>query len=146
MFTTVPKNSKTVLDLHLDKDGIIWAGREGSGIVKINPQNLTYEEDKRYQDLYAKLPHAAVTALYLDSDKNMWFGSWDKVLYKYDHSIAKEEVYEKQGVYSFENDEILSFAEDRDGMFLFCQEYVCIVLFAWKDAGDNYNAIIHRQQ
>lgn len=116
VFTTVPKNSKTVLDLHLDKDGIIWAGREGSGIVKINPQNLTYEEDKRYQDLYAKLPHAAVTALYLDSDKNMWFGSWDKVLYKYDHSIAKEEVYEKQGVYSFENDEILSFAEDRDGM------------------------------
>jgi ligand-binding sensor domain-containing protein/two-component sensor histidine kinase len=114
-FIPFPKNSKTVLDVVLDEKNNIWAGREGGGILKINPRIMDYEEDDRYKNLYAKLPHAAVTALFLDKEKNMWYGSWDRVLYRYHATRKREEVFRNTGPSSFNNDEILSFAEDNDG-------------------------------
>jgi ligand-binding sensor domain-containing protein/signal transduction histidine kinase len=106
---------RTAMALAMDRNGSVWAGRQGGGILKIDPRNLAYEEDNRYKDLYAKLPHAAVTALFTDAQKNTWVGSWDKVLYRYGRD-GKAEVFRNSGSpSSFPNDEILSFAEDAAG-------------------------------
>lgn len=114
-YDQVGKSTRTVLDLCMSRDGIIWVGKQGGGFMKINPITLAYTEDPRYQDLYAALPHATVTALFSDRDANIWFGSWDKVLYRSGRNNGKEEAFIKNGPGSFQNDEITSFAEDSDG-------------------------------
>ncbi len=107
--------AKTILDLCLDKDGIIWVGRQGGGIQKINPSTLSSTEDERYRNLYAQLPHVTVTALFRDRSGGMWFGSWDKVLYRYNPVTGKEEVFKKQNGNSFQDDEVRCFVEDNRG-------------------------------
>jgi ligand-binding sensor domain-containing protein/two-component sensor histidine kinase len=140
----IPKGTRTVLDLCLDANGIIWAGREGGGLLKINPENLSFWEDPRYRNLYAKLPHAAVTALYLDGEKNMWFGSWDKVLYRHNTATGKEEVFKKSNTrYSFPNDEAHAFAEDKvgrlwigggNGLHLYDKQSACFYTYRYDPA------------
>jgi ligand-binding sensor domain-containing protein len=55
---------RTALSLAFDHNGILWVGREGGGLLKIDPVNRQYESDPRYQDLYARLPHVVVTSLF----------------------------------------------------------------------------------
>ena len=114
--TPVKEGTKTIQALSMDKNGIIWVGRAGGSILKINPDNLSYEMDSRYDDLYAKLPHATVTAIFSDNEKNLWYGSWDKVLYRYNSSSGKEEKFQQgKKPFSFDSDEILGFTEDTSG-------------------------------
>ncbi|MBC7829839.1 MAG: histidine kinase [Chitinophagaceae bacterium] len=110
---TLGRNS-TCLDLEFDENGMIWVGRQGGGIIKINPRTHEFSMDPRYHNLYAKLPHTSVTALYADEEKNMWFGSWDKVLYRYNRNKNAEEIFQKNtSPWSFSNDEIISFRQDK---------------------------------
>lgn len=103
----------TALSLCLDKKGTLWVGRVGQGILKVNTKDLTWHVDDRYADLYAKLPHTTVTALYADQENNVWFGSWDKVLYRQAAAQPNEEVFQQSNTpYSFRNDEINCFASD----------------------------------
>lgn len=112
----VTSGAKTILALCMDNSGMIWAGRTGGSIMKINPDDLSVATDKRYNDLYAKLPHATVTALYMDKSKTMWYGSWDKILYRYNFIPDCETMYQNmKGKNQFTNDEILCFTEDKDG-------------------------------
>jgi len=110
----VPGSIRTILDLCMDREGNIWAGQQGGGLMKILPQAFTYEEDLRYRNLYAKLPHTAITALLLDEDQSMWIGSWDKVLYQ-QAAGGQKTSFAENGPYSFRNDEVLSFAQDARG-------------------------------
>jgi ligand-binding sensor domain-containing protein/two-component sensor histidine kinase len=114
-FIDVARSPKTVLDLSSDNNGMIWVGRQGGGIMKINTRNLAYVEDERYRDLYASLPHMTVTSLFKDGEGNMWYGSWDKVLYKYDIVTGRELVFQNKADLDFQNDEILCFAQDQRG-------------------------------
>ncbi len=107
----VQKGTRTALSLALDANEILWVGRQGGGILKINTRTLQYEMDQRYDNLYANLPHATVTALYNDLDNNIWFGSWDKVMYQYNHTTGKETTVD---VSKF-NDEAICFDEDASG-------------------------------
>lgn len=112
----VKKGSKAALALHLDGQGIIWVGRQGGGILKINTKTLEAETDKRYEDFYANLPHVTVTSFFGDRQKNIWFGSWDKVLYKYDVASKSEMIYKQENAsYTFINDELTSIKEDAKG-------------------------------
>lgn len=112
----VQYGTKTILDLSTDNKGTIWAGRQGGGILKVNPHNLSSYQDERYLNLYAKLPHASVTALYQDKEKNMWYGSWDKVLYRFNTATQKEDVFQTLPTpYSFKNDQVNTFKEDAEG-------------------------------
>jgi ligand-binding sensor domain-containing protein len=107
---------RAALDLCSDKQGHIWAGRQGGGILQIDPVKVSYDYDRRYDNLYARLPHAVVSSLFCDENKNMWYGSWDKVLYRYDPLTKKETIYQQDGFPGhFANDEIISFAEDNKG-------------------------------
>lgn len=113
----VKRGTQGILDLCMGPDGVIWAGRQGGGLLKINARNLRYEMDERYANLYAKLPHATVTALFCDGKKNVWYGSWDKILYRFNAATGKEELFEQRdGDHGFASDEILSFAQDRNGL------------------------------
>ena len=93
LYRSITTSSKTILDLCLDSQGMIWVGRQGGGIMKINPLTLSYSEDERYADFYASLPHVTVTALFKDRQDEMWFGSWDRVLYRYHPVRLQEEVF-----------------------------------------------------
>ena len=107
---------RTALSLAFDHAGKIWVGREGGGILKIDPVNRKYESDPRYQDLYARLPHVVVTSLYRDSENKMWYGSWDRVLYSYDPVTGRESTYQTdKSPGSFVNDDINDFVEDGRG-------------------------------
>jgi ligand-binding sensor domain-containing protein/anti-sigma regulatory factor (Ser/Thr protein kinase) len=111
-----PRGPRGALDLCFDSEGKIWAGRVGGGILKIDPARVSYDYDKRYDNFYGNLPHVVVTSLYCDKQKIMWYGSWDKVLYRYDPLTKTETVYRQdESVNSFINDEIKSFAEDSQG-------------------------------
>ncbi|MGZ8544017.1 MAG: ligand-binding sensor domain-containing protein [Flavisolibacter sp.] len=114
IFEDVTQSSKTILDLCMDAKGMIWTGKQGGGIMKIDPVTLKYYEDPRYKDLYAKLPHATVTALFKDNKNQMWFGSWDKVLFRQKTS-GPEEAFHTGSNMHFRDDEISSFAQDASG-------------------------------
>lgn len=110
----VRRRSRTYLDLAVDHTGKIWAGRQGGGLIKIDPQTLSFEEDERYADVYAGLPHMVVASLFKDSKNNMWMGSWDKVVYRTNLSQQKEDVFAKTSdPFSFPGDDPLAFAEDK---------------------------------
>jgi ligand-binding sensor domain-containing protein/two-component sensor histidine kinase len=110
------QGTRTILDLSLDATGTLWAGREGGGILKVDTRTLKDTMDRRYYDLYAKLPHKSVTALYTDKEQNTWFGSWDKVLYRRQPGSGSDEVFQQTAAgTSFTNDEIDCFAEDGQG-------------------------------
>jgi ligand-binding sensor domain-containing protein/two-component sensor histidine kinase len=110
----IRRRSRTCLDLAIDHKGMIWAGKQGGGLTKIDPQTLKYEEDERYLNVYAKLPHMTVASLFRDSKNNMWLGSWDKVVYRVNPTDNKESVFQKTSdPYSFPGDDPLAFAEDK---------------------------------
>jgi len=110
-------SNRTFLSICTDASGYIWAGGHGGGIFKINPNSLRHFNDARYENLYANLPHAAITSFYRDENNDIWFGSWDKSLYRYNSSSGTETEYKHNGNnYTFVNDEVLCFAKDRNGL------------------------------
>lgn len=112
----VTKEIKTFLSLSVADKDTLWAGRQGGGLLQINTKSLQWRTDKRYLDLYAKLPHSTVSSLFTDSKKNIWYGSWDRVLYQFSAADKKEHIFQQStGDGSFVSDEILSFAEDKQG-------------------------------
>lgn len=111
----VGKGTTTAVALCIDSENKIWVGRQGGGLLKINTSNLTYEYDPRYDNLYAKLPHVVVTSLFRDSDNDIWYGSWDKILYRFNAASKKEEEFQQSaGQGTFQNDEVYGFTEDRE--------------------------------
>lgn len=112
--TPVKEGAMSILTLSIDKD-TLWAGRAGYGLLKINTRNFAYTEDKQYNNLYARLPHVSVSAIFKDSNDNTWCGSWDKDLYCYTGSGQTQRFYTKGSDGSaFPQDKVLSFAEDAE--------------------------------
>ncbi|HEY0732476.1 MAG TPA: two-component regulator propeller domain-containing protein, partial [Chitinophagaceae bacterium] len=107
----------TIYDLCFDSKGMIWAGKEGGSILKVNPSTLKWETDPKYDNLYASLPHVVVTSLFRDRKDNIWFGSWDKAVYRYNNKTQQEESFvgATNLPYSFGKDEATAFNEDKDG-------------------------------
>ncbi len=111
----VKTGTTSILSLSVDASDTLWVGRAGGGLLKVNTRTLKFTGDKRYDDLYVRLPHVSVTSLFLDHNKDMWYGAWDKALYHYDHLKKTEEAFRfTPGKNSFPNDEINAFAEDKD--------------------------------
>lgn len=105
----VKEGTRNALSLVIDNSDTLWVGRQGGGMLKVNIHDLKYNMDHRYSDLYADLPHASVSSLYKDKRGNIWFGSWDKVLYRFNKEQQREEAFASPA------DDILSFAEDTAG-------------------------------
>ncbi|MBC7936999.1 MAG: histidine kinase [Rhizobacter sp.] len=107
----------TIYDIAFDSNEMLWAGREAGSILKVNPQTLQLTIDGRYDNVYAKLPHVVVTRLFKDSKNNIWFGSWDKAVYRFNSADNQEESFSNNPAdkFSFGDDEAISFNEDRQG-------------------------------
>lgn len=107
----------TINDMCFDKDGIMWAGREGGSILKVDTKTFQWQIDPKYINFYAALPHVVVTRLFPDSKKNIWFGSWDKAVYRYNAATGIEESFtnRKNQPFSFGVDEPIAFNEDKQG-------------------------------
>ncbi len=106
---------KTALALTIRRD-TVWAGMQGSGLLKIATRNCHAIADVNYKSAYLKLPHVVVTSLYTDPEENVWYGSWDNMLYRYNARLRKEEKFptRKAPAISF-TDEATAFAADRQG-------------------------------
>lgn len=107
----------TIYDMCFDQQGMIWAGREGGSILKINPATLQVQTDQRYANLYVSLPHVVVTKLFRDSKQDIWFGSWDKAVYRQNPVTGAEQTfsYSNNDPFSFGKDEAIAFSEDKQG-------------------------------
>jgi len=121
----------TMNDMCFDKEGKLWAGREGGSIMKVDPVALTTQMDPRYVNFYADLPHVVVTRFFTDSKKNIWFGSWDKAVYRYNALTGMEEsfVNRKNDQLSFGEDEAIAFNEDRQGRIWIGGKYFGLYIY-----------------
>jgi ligand-binding sensor domain-containing protein/two-component sensor histidine kinase len=135
----VKSGTRTIQDLTIDRQGIIWAGKQGGGILKINSRDLSYQLDPRYNNVYAKLPHQVVTSLFADKENNMWYGSWDRVLYRQQPGSDSEQIFQKTpGIFSFTNDQIDCFSEDEQGRIWMGGRYAGLHIYD-KASGQFYN-------
>jgi ligand-binding sensor domain-containing protein len=130
----VKTGTRNAINLCIDKNDILWVGRQGGGILKVNIKDLSYEMDKRYDHLYAKLPHATVSSLFRDKEYNMWYGSWDKTLYRFNAATQKEEIFQRDNSgYSFPDDDVQAFAEDQSGRIWMGGKYFGLTLYDKKE-------------
>lgn len=97
--------SSLVSTLQRDKNGIIWAGSENGGFLKINPATLTAKQ---------LLPNASTNCLFSDSKSQIWFGSGDKSVHRYNPKTGKEILFNTRNAgKEFVDDEMQSFTEDK---------------------------------
>lgn len=133
------RGTRNITDIAMDASGTLWVGRIGGGALTVDTRTLKYSMEERYFDLYAKLPHSAVTAVYADDTKHIWYGSWDNVLYRHSIETGAEEVFQQSDdPYSFKNDEISCFVTDVQGRLWMGGRYGGLHIYD-KKAGRFYN-------
>jgi ligand-binding sensor domain-containing protein/anti-sigma regulatory factor (Ser/Thr protein kinase) len=111
--TPVKSGTSGILTLQMTSQDTLLVGKAGGGLMKINTKTLEFKADKRYTDLYAKLPHASISSLYEDKDHELWYGSWDNILYKSLIDGRSEMAFlPSPGVENATVDNVVSFAED----------------------------------
>jgi len=111
--TPVRTGTSGILTLLMDSHDTLRVGRAGGGLLSINTRTLRYREDPRYKNLYAKLPHASIAAIYRDNEYDLWFGSWDnKIYYQQAGSNHLEAMIPSAGMKGVLPDDFVSFAED----------------------------------
>ncbi|CAM4314895.1 Two component regulator propeller [Pedobacter westerhofensis] len=109
------EGARSIRSFALDDHDILWVGREGRGLLKVNTRTLAYREDMRYADLYARLPHNSITAIFRDKTNTFWLGSWDNKVYRYPASNGLEPgLKPEEPPAGIPADEMVSFAEDND--------------------------------
>jgi hypothetical protein len=71
----IPFNSRHVTSLMRDHLGRIWIGHETEGINIYDPQTRAMKD---FEVVFPgeKLNSKAISALFMDSDQNIWIGSW----------------------------------------------------------------------
>ncbi|PKA96740.1 signal transduction histidine kinase [Flavobacteriaceae bacterium MAR_2009_75] len=74
-----------VRDFYLDENGVIWASTDGHGLFLIDKEEKRVKENliHDYSDPFS-IPNDKPSTIYRDKDKNLWIGSYDKGVSKYD--------------------------------------------------------------
>ncbi|WP_179955163.1 two-component regulator propeller domain-containing protein [Maribacter luteus] len=97
-------------------DGKFWISMDGGGIDTYDPSNKKFEHIGKGTSRYSGLNNSDIQAIFMDSQKNIWAGSWNDGLFLL-----------KKGSYSFTNfnsnnlpdvfssNRIMSFDESSDG-------------------------------
>jgi ligand-binding sensor domain-containing protein/anti-sigma regulatory factor (Ser/Thr protein kinase) len=109
----VKKGTSGILTLFMDSYDTLRVGRAGGGLLSINTRNLGYREDLRYRNLYAKLPHASITTIFRDNEYDLWYGTWDNLIYhQRAGSVELKAMLPSRGIKGLLPDDFVSFAED----------------------------------
>jgi len=111
----VKTGTSGILTLMMDSNDTLRVGRAGGGLLSIHTRTLGYQEDIRYKNLYAKLPHASITAIFRDNEYDLWYGSWDNLIY-YQRAGSTEvkAMMPSRGMKGMLQDDFVSFAEDEN--------------------------------
>lgn len=104
--------SNDIRFLRKDRQGYIWVGTWGDGVMRINPDNLRgpYEYPGR---LNATIPFQMVTAMDIDKDNNLWVGTLDGLLY---YEIDSRQMNRLSSAHGLAGNEISEIYSDREGV------------------------------
>ncbi len=98
-----------------DRFGFIWVGTD-DGLIKINPSKKTIIKDFRFAE-DGKLGETTVRTMLQDSQGNIWFGTWNKGLQKYDPEFNRVTVFKNSpgDLHSLSNNTVRSLFMDAKG-------------------------------
>ncbi|WP_121809294.1 sensor histidine kinase [Mucilaginibacter kameinonensis] len=112
----VKSGGRNILSLAMAGADTLWAGREDSGLLKINTHTLGFRIDKHYNGTDGKLPRSSIASIFKDRSNRMWYGDRDKKLYTYQLHTGVEQVFLLGGAEKkIPRDVIASFAIDKQG-------------------------------
>ncbi|MGM0379098.1 MAG: ligand-binding sensor domain-containing protein [Bacillota bacterium] len=88
-FKDIPHD--VIYSIYKDKEGIVWIGTNGGGIIKINSKkrNLVKFSSKYHNE--HKISSGKINDIYQDKLGNFWFAIYEKGLNKYNNK--KNEIY-----------------------------------------------------
>jgi serine phosphatase RsbU (regulator of sigma subunit) len=106
---------KTVSKVLEDKSGNIWVATYGSGVFKINGDQVTQFKDS------TNIKSVNLLTMLMDKEGNIWFGSFDKGVIKYNpHAVNPAEAFtnytKKDGL---GDNWIWSICDDKNGVLYF---------------------------
>jgi len=98
-----------------DRFGFIWVGTD-DGLLKINPSQQKIIKDFRFAE-DGKLGETTVRTMLQDHQGNIWFGTWNKGLQKYDPEFDRVTSFKNKlgDLHSLSNDTVRSLFMDTEG-------------------------------
>jgi signal transduction histidine kinase/streptogramin lyase len=105
---------RTILE---DNDGNLWFGLIDYGLVFYNRKEKLYSTYTKFRSEYYKHPKKHITALYQDSNNDIWLGEWDSGIYRLNGStgIFEQKATDREGRNILTGTMIQKILEDRPG-------------------------------
>ncbi|WP_047244877.1 hybrid sensor histidine kinase/response regulator transcription factor [Maribacter thermophilus] len=107
----------SVTAIEQDEKGNYWIGMDGGGI------DIYYPKAKRFEHIsktsttgYTGLNSLDIQTLFIDSNKNIWAGSWNNGLFFKKNGSKKFINYNSENTPNLDANSILSFDEDSNGI------------------------------
>jgi len=100
-----------------DKSGLLWISTDGGGIDVYNPdkQNFIHINKKSNED-FSNLTASDIQTIFIDSQENVWAGSWSSGVFLLKKGAKKFINYTKENTKgALASNSIVSFAEDANG-------------------------------
>lgn len=114
-------HAASVASIDQDEDGNLWVGMDGGGIDIIDKSTGTYTHiNKEDQGEYSGLDGDYILSVFIDSQGNVWAGSWDSGLYflkKGTKHFVNYTVENTNG--GLKSNTLVSIAEDSKGILWF---------------------------
>ncbi|WP_234989682.1 hybrid sensor histidine kinase/response regulator transcription factor [Cellulophaga tyrosinoxydans] len=107
----------SVTAIEQDEYGKFWISMDGGGIDIYDPKTNKFEHiSKTNTKGYSGLTSFDIQTVFIDSNKNIWAGSWNNGLYLLKHGSKKFINYNAANTPNLDANSVLSFAEDLDGL------------------------------
>ena len=113
-------NSNTISTIEEDKDGNLWIGTWGEGIIKFNKSNKTwkriYATDKKTNELSSN----RITKILIDSEDVLWIGTFGKGVNRFNYKDSRSFdithfKFDKRNINSLSSNNVISIFEDSFG-------------------------------
>jgi|GEM_PF-5385287 len=72
-FPSLSQKYRSILTIHEGRDGIVWVGTLGQGLLRLDSRTQSVDEFTVRNDL----PHNSVSCIQSDEDENLWIGTYD---------------------------------------------------------------------